>query len=202
MLPHGCKHVMKTQTLPLYSFVILLALGILAGCKKTDNNDNNAQIRERFHGKYAIVSAVSSRAVDVNLDGTASINLLQEIPDLQNSNLELRLRENITPYTFEQSWQNQVFPYNSKPAGYEPGIVPMYANQPSVSLFTINNELNTFNVFRTTNTTDNPNFPLPKLVKVETDGLITVVTERTLYTKAGWVTVSVEVRYKKYTSIT
>ena len=44
-------------------------------------NDFNA-LYQQFHGRYKIISSTSSEPLDVNLDGTSSLDMLQEISEL------------------------------------------------------------------------------------------------------------------------
>ncbi len=185
-------------------YVLAFCLVITLGCKKSGNTDatnqNNAQISQRFKGKYAIVSAISNQPVDVNLDGVKSVDMFQEIPDLKNSYIELRISSDLKTNIFTQFWQNQAFPYGSKPAAYDPGFYFLYANQATVGLFNFNPSLTRLEVFRD-DTISQKDFPLPKLVEVIANDQIHIPTEKTLYTRSGMIPVTIDVVYKRFTTV-
>ena len=194
---------MKKAPFALLLYTGALCFLMILGCKKSDITDGinlkNEQIAERFKGKYAIVSAISDKEVDVNLDGTRSTDMLKEIPNLNNSYLELRPSSNLKNNLFTQFWQNQGFPYGSKPTAYDPEFYFTYANQATGAMFTFNDQLTRLNLFRTDNTSQE-DFPLPKLVEVISGDRIRIPTEKTLYTKAGMVAVTIDVVYKRFTT--
>ena len=135
----------------------------------------------------------------MNLDGTKSSDMLQEIPDLKNSYLELRISDDLKVNNLAQSWQNQHFPYESEPTAYDPKFSVLYANQVTAGLFNFNNNLTRLEVFNT-DTTYHKDFPLPKLVEVIANDQIHIPTEKTLYTRSGMVHVIIDVIYKRFTT--
>ncbi len=185
-------------------YIFILCIVIVIGCKKSgsiDNtNQNNAQISQRFKGKYSIVSATSNKQIDVNLDGVKSDDMLQEIPNLKYSYLELRLSDNLKNNLFEQFWQNQAFPYGSKPTAYDPNFYLQYANQATVGTFNFNSTLTRLEVNKG-DTALQKEFPLPKLIEVISNDQIHIPTEKTLYTKSGMVPVTIDVIYKRFTTV-
>ena len=82
---------MRKPLLVALASILGTSLGML-GCTPKDKEIN--LLYERFHGKYKIISSTSSEPLDVNFDGVASTNLLQEIVALANdgSFLELRVK--------------------------------------------------------------------------------------------------------------
>jgi hypothetical protein len=194
---------MSNLHVKLLRYTCVFCLLNTLGCKKSETadalNQKNAQITQRFKGKYAIVSAISDQAVDVNLDGIKSTDMLQEIPNLKYSYVELRLSSDLKDNLFAQFWQNQAFPYGSKLTSYNPGFNVLYANQATTGLFNFNDRLNQLNLFRT-DSTSQKDFPLPKLVEVIADDQIHIPTEKTLYTRTGMVPVTIDVIYKRFTN--
>jgi hypothetical protein len=195
---------MSNVHVKLLRYTCVFCLLITLSCKKSETTDalnqKNTQISQRFKGKYAIVSAISDQAVDVNLDGIKSSDMLQEIPNLKYSYVELRLSSDLKDNLFVQFWQNQAFPYGNTPTSYNPGFNVLYANQATTGLFNFNDQLTRLNLFRT-DSTSQKDFPLPRLVEVIGDDQIHIPTEKTLYTRAGMVPVTIDVVYKRFTNV-
>ena len=183
------------------NWIICLLGGMwLASCSPDDpapNEDVNA-LYQQFHGKYKAVSSVSSEAIDVNLDGLASTDMLAEIPDLtlQNSNyLELRiygpgkLREG-NAFILTQWWPEQDIRtkanklWNGEPIDYDPHLSVYYAMQGSPRYFSFSTDLMQILVRPSEN--ENPfRWQRPESVTVEGAGRMRVVNKRRLYTRAG-----------------
>jgi hypothetical protein len=58
---------------------------LLFSCNKHDSNADTEQLKEKFHGKYEVISSISEDAVDLNMDGTTSTDLLAENPEISNA---------------------------------------------------------------------------------------------------------------------
>lgn len=91
---------------------------LLTGCQLISPepaNQNVDALYNRFHGKYKVISSVSSDPVDVNLDGIQSTDMLAELPMLTNEydyNLELRIQPLIgstqeVRFLYMQTWPVQ-----------------------------------------------------------------------------------------------
>ena len=70
-------------------------------CCKNESNENLEQLKleelkASFHGNYELISSVSEDAVDLNMDGTNSSNLLLENPKLSESRLFISRLSEIT----------------------------------------------------------------------------------------------------------
>jgi hypothetical protein len=190
---------MKKRSINLLVVIVTLMLG----CKKEDATESQNELWERFHGKYAITRATSNIAVDVNLDGSKSTNLVEEIPDLKYTYLELLIGTKTSPNGYAQYWANQSLNSEQKPAGYDPSILVMYLNQPTVASFEFNDDLTVLSLHQEPSKEPQPEaFSLPESVTIGKDNEITVKMKRTLYTRAGWVPVSIVVTYARFTKIT
>jgi hypothetical protein len=190
---------MKTRSISFLAIVVVLLLG----CKKEDAKNTQNELYERFHGKYAITRATSDIAVDVNLDGTKSTNLVEEIPDLKHTYLELLIGTKTLPNGYAQFWANQSLDSEKKPAGYDPSILVMYLNQPTVARFKFNDDLTALSLSQEPSKDPHPEeFSLPQSVTIGQDNEITVKMKRTLYTRYGWVPVSITVTYARFTKVT
>jgi hypothetical protein len=159
-------------------------------------------LQDRFHGKYDAISAESSEAVDVNLDGVASTNLLSEIPDLKNSDLEIRIYS-INQSLLVQFWPEQYFAYGPLPVAYSPNMVVHYLNQSVVRLFTFAPDLK--QILLQPDTSPRPDsirFQIPSSVTIGDNDHIQVISPRSLFTRNGWKKVEVTVIYQRYTKQT
>jgi hypothetical protein len=188
--------IQLTDTILRLSTVIIL-LSLCNSCKK-DKVDN--QTSKNLHGKYAIVSATTDNRVDVNFDGVSSIDLLKEIPALERSYLELIRRGNSGPYIYSQFWQNQYFQSMSAaiPTKYDPEVVVNYMNQPTVASFTFREDESELVLSRST--VDSA-FPLPGNVTILPDDQVRVRMFKDIYTMSGWVKISIDIVYKKFTDL-
>jgi len=190
---------MKKQS--VYLLVIIMAL--IGGCKKDTPTNPQSELWERFHGKYAITRATSDVAVDVNLDGNKSTNLVEEIPDLKYTHLELRIGTKTGRNGYAHYWANQSLNSEKKPAGYDPSILVMYLNQPTVASFEFNDVLTALSLHQEPSKEPQPEaFSLPESVTIGKNDEITVKMKRTLYTQYGWVPVSIVVTYARFTKVT
>lgn len=175
---------------------------ILTSCSRDSAPDETKQVYERLHGKYKAVSSISSEAVDVNLDGTALINILSEMPYLEHCNLELRVtsKEKILLY---QIWPEQYFSYGTEPTGYDPSLPVLYARQGAT--FTFSLDANNSNLQLSSDSSPSPDpdrFPVPTSVIAEGSDRIKIVLSKRLYTSAGWKTVTITTLYERYTMTT
>ena len=76
-------------------------------------HENVTLLYDRFHGKYEPIRSTSNEAIDVNLDGTASTDMLVEIPQLNKEYgniLELRIDKSHQFNTGPRLWYYQFWP--------------------------------------------------------------------------------------------
>lgn len=167
---------------------------IIIACEK-DNIVN--QNRHNFNGVYSIVSATADQAVDINFDGIAKTNLLDEISPLKYSYLELIIPEGVGNPVYSQFWPNQYFESEGEalPVDYDPTILVNYMNQATVASFIFKQDMSELTLFRQI---PDPSFPLPKSVEILPNYQIKVVLDKKLYTRSGWKTTAVEVVYKRF----
>ena len=185
----------------------------LVGCSPElpPPNENVNLLYERFHGKYEVIQSVSNEAIDVNLDGKLSTDMLVEIPQLgkkYSSHLQVSII-GPTPYKSENEflftswWPEQFIRINSKtwegePISYDPNLTVDYAMQGGTRNFSFSPDLKQMavqpnkyeNSFRSVK---------PESVTVNADNTIEVVTKRRLYTSAGVKDVVITTLYKRYT---
>ena len=198
-----------------------LILSQLISCKTEDSpmsaSQNIDALQTQFQGKYRIVSAVSSEPLDVNLDGLLSTNLLTEIDELLTGTITdpyatIRISgpSNVNPkpsFSFSQAWPEQYVRMSSSKAWDGIEMIPFNsAYSTSYDMKVVFREL-TFSedlkrVSVTPNESEEPYLlqSLPKSLSVESDGKISVLATRRIYTSLGVKEVSVVTTYERYTT--
>lgn len=175
-------------------YFLIFTITITAGCRRDHSApDNTKEVYERLHGKYKATSSVSSEAVDVNMDGIATNDILSEIPDLQHCNLEIRIVAK-NNFLLVQSWPEQYIAAGSL-------ILVNYVRQGVVRTFLLNANQTTILVNQDT-ISDPVRFPMPASVSIEGIDTIKIVFSKKLYTSAGWKTTSITTVYNRYTMTT
>ena len=195
--------------------ILLIGIGTLS-CKPKESaikpNDDVESLYQRFHGKYEIISSISSEPLDVNFDGVSSTNLFEEIRELSNwTHLELRIKyPDRSVFLFSQFWPEQyVYTYtgpNSEWNGwdtlsYNPRYQVAYAQQASPYSFSFSEDLS--QIFVTPNEKANKiRWGKPELVIVEAEDRLRLVNKRRIYTREGVKEVTITTIYKRFTMIT
>ena len=187
----------------LYLFICVTA--IFTGCSRKDaTTDNTKQIHDQLHGKYKAISSISKDAVDINLDGTASTDLLTELPDLTMaySNLEIRIIDK-DKFMLSESWPQQYLSYGANPDVYNPSVGVSYANQGVDRFFTLHENNKDIRVKPDANPAPDPiKFPFPSAVTIEGPDVIKIVIVRKFYTLQGSKTTTITTVYKRFTMVT
>lgn len=193
----------------------------LAGCTPSPEqvapNEDIAALHDRFHGKYSIVSSVSDEAIDVNMDGKASTNMLAEITQLApdyRCELVLHITGNTQVdgkpgFTMMQAWPEQYIWLQTKrgnwewePLDYDPKQTVNYAQQGASRLVSFAPDLTVINVDDDAHGDASVRWKKPVSVKVVGKHTIEVVNRKTLYTSEGTKTVLITTRYERYTMTT
>ena len=217
---------MKPYPMMLKIFLPVVVLLMAFGCKRsqdpmpeilTNESLKIDQLRHQFHGKYRLISAVSSSAVDVNMDGTASSNLLLEIPILdykQNYqfNIELRIYDKsvLSPnpsYILSQSWPEQYIWLGDKEwdggqaLSFNPSYSVSFVNQGTSRSFEFSKDLRKLTVHPDQD--ENPyRWAFPSSVEIDESGRLHVVNVRNFYTRDGVKKVTVTTVYERFTKAT
>lgn len=186
------------------SLLLLLAIvATLTSCNESEIvlHEDAFLLHERFHGKYKIVTSTSNKAVDINKDGQASTDLLQEISFLSDAELELRIpvpgyNTDGSLFLFTQFWQQQFL------TTVNSDTVANYAVQGVVRYFRLSQNVDEILVAPDQYQVDLKLFPLPDEVTIESNGYIKVVMQKLLYTSEGWKSVNITTLYKRYTMAT
>jgi hypothetical protein len=184
----------------MYRIIYFLICSVtILSCSRDKDADNTKQVYERLHGKYTAVSSISNEAVDVNLDGPPSTDILSEIPYLANCDLEIRIVSKDKFY-FMHSWPEQIV-CCPEPAGYNPSSTVNYARQGVLRIFSLDEANNRLEIHADTYQVAE-RFVFPSSVTIEGAEIIKIVFTKKLYTSAGWKTVTITTTYKRYTMVT
>jgi hypothetical protein len=169
-------------------YFLICSITILTSCRR-DKTDDTKKVYERLHGKYKVVNSTSSEAVDVNLDGNPSTNILSEIPYLAECNLEILIVSK-DKFLLSQSWPEQF-------VGNAPNPAINYAKQGVTRIFSLDETSNHLQVHA--DSYDVPErFVFPSAVTIEGADRIKIVFSKKLYTSAGYKTVTITTMYERY----
>lgn len=189
----------------------------LVGCASNNEpapNENVDALHQQFHGRYEIVSSISSEPVDVNLDGRSSVDLLQEYPYLKEHFLQITIQgpDKYTPkrvFLFTQFWPEQylslksVGEWTGQVVAYEPNSMVNFAMQTASRTFTFSSDLKEIQVIPTQDKTENSfRWQRPELVMVDVSDYVTTINKRRLYTTSGVKDVVITTLYRRYTTVT
>lgn len=182
--------------------LITITIILLMSCSK---DENLGQIKEKFHGKYEMISSVSSVPVDLNMDGISSNKLLNENPEYLKAGIMLLITEG-NGYLFEEKWPVEYIetgtndPIDS--TSYHSNYLINYAMYMNASLFQFDDNYKSIQLHGIRHEDSTNKLISVESVTVEENEIIKVVTVRKLYTINGWATTKIESRYKRYTIIT
>ncbi|MCT4587691.1 MAG: hypothetical protein N4A71_07705 [Carboxylicivirga sp.] len=195
-------------------FLLITLLFFLWGCQKEEMEINNRPLlKERFNGKYELISSNSKQAVDLNNDGIESTNLLDENSVILFSEITIRipyedelfLKEN--EFVFSELW-----PMENEHRLKEKKILTVYKKRVysvnydlygNVQIGKFNEDLTSAEKFRLDINDDGKNTLVQlKSLNLLEDEIIRVIVVRKLFTKNGWVTTEIESLYKRYSPVT
>ena len=187
------------------SAIVLLTAGALVGCHERTPapSEDAAALHSRFHGKYQLLSAVADVPVDLDRDGRASTNLVEELPDVKASDVILLIKEDNSFKLFEQSWPQPNVTRDWNASNPDSLIVQGYAIQLSPRSFTFDKSVTNLLIESgPVSATDAGRFPTPEVAAIEPGDQLRIVVQRALFTRKGWKLVRITSVYKRYTSIT
>ncbi|MBO0947974.1 hypothetical protein [Fibrella forsythiae] len=184
------------------------------GPTAVSSSENVTALQQQFQGKYKVISSVSSEPVDIDLDGTASADLLHEMTELAQQSgtryfveLTLHAPSPATPkpnFLFVQWWPEQFIRIGAGKVwdggeliNYNPELVVKYDFQGTYRNFTLSSDLRQLAVLP--DATDNPyRWVRPELVTVDGNERLRVITKRRLYTRSGVKEVSITTVYERF----
>lgn len=198
------------------TLILLLSIGTFS-CKHGDSRvnpkDDIELLYQRFHGKYKIVSSISSEPIDVNFDGVSSTSLLSEILELNNygPHLELRVKyPDRSVFLFTQSWPEQyVYTYTGPnlewngwdTLRYNPTRSVVYANQGGLYRFSFSEDLSQILV-AANEKADKIRWVKPESVFIDAKDRLRLINKRRIYTRAGVKEVTITTLYERFTMTT
>jgi hypothetical protein len=201
---------MKTKVLGC----LLGLVTIIAGCQQTEkvapHQDVNT-LYERFHGRYKIIHSTSNEAIDVNEDGKASTNMLEEIPELPDAIIQLGIygKNQYNPNTsffFIHHWPKQELDLHGiriEPTEYNPDIRAMFSTKVVAWAFTFDPDITQLILSPSSAILTDPDiFTPPQAVTITTNNQIEVILTKRLYTTSGMKTVQIVTLYERYTMTT
>lgn len=198
------------------ALILLFGIGLFS-CQSKDAGvkpkEDVERLYQRFHGKYKVVSSVSSEPLDVNFDGVSSTSLPDEIRGLADyeSQVELRIKSLDRPvFLFVQSWPEQYVNTNTGPTPqwngwdllpYNPAYSVNYAQQGSGYSFTFSEDLSQLLVTPNAEA-DTIRWVKPERVDVEAGSRLRLTNKRRIYTRQGGKEVTIITTYERFTMTT
>jgi hypothetical protein len=159
----------------------------------------NAVLFQRFHGKYKVLQATADEPLDLNFDGVASIDLKEELPNLGNCNLEMRLPANTQTNLFIEFWPEQVFGGGPAPAAYDPSVTVHYPSQSVTRTFQFSADEKAILLEEDPAGIDQQLYTRPATINILAGDRIEVIKRKRFYTTTGWKEVRVVSLYERYT---
>ena len=193
---------MKTSVL-----FLLTGLVSLTACKQSVEvtpNRNVAALQEQFHGKYKPLHSTSNQALDINRDGKASTDMLEEISDLSQTWVEVRIYDksqyNTKPsFSFIHQWPKQEL-RPAEPTVNNPLTRLSYSTKVVFWSFSLDEALSQLNLEPNASYLAYPELYSPlETVLVKENGRLQVTLTKRLYTTEGWKTVQIVSLYERFT---
>lgn len=194
-----------------YLFFLCFLLS-LCGCKKQDPQIDYQEfdtLKTNFHGEYRLVSSTTNEPVDLNMDGTATTNLLSELPTLINSKINVEvIKNNYNKAGFDcyyvQTWLEQYLSKDLIPVEYinhfDPAIDIDYLAQTVSASLTIDFQEKTFTLKNDSLLKNTRTLTLPEIVRYQGNQRADEITSKVrkkFYTSSGMMSVMVTSLYLK-----
>lgn len=203
----------RIKTFNMKNFLLFIAcMFILVSCEKNESEvSKRPLLREKFNGKYELISSLSKTPVDLNNDGIESTNLLVENSMVLSSFIEIRIPNESDSYlkdnefVFCEFWptenehrlkNKEVIPVYETPVfgmGYD-----IYGNT-LIGVFAENLKTCTINKLLEISDDGKNTLIEIKSIDIMENETFKVTVIRKLYTKNGWVISEIESLYKRYT---
>jgi hypothetical protein len=185
----------------LFSFFIVL---LFSSCKRSNDLDISKEYETllfRFNGKYKIISSVADQAIDLNLDGVASVDLKEEFIHFENNFLEIKIINHSNKHVFMEFWPEPYFGglAGASPTTYDPNVTVAYAQQGVTRLFQFSSDLKKILLDPEDVSTDLNRYTRPDSVNIKTGDNIEIIKTKKFYTSSGWKEVRVATLYERYT---
>lgn len=190
------------------TLLIVASTLMILGCSKSDLEEHHDSLKENFNGRYEIVSATSEIAVDLNMDGNTSNNLLEENTEIFESEISLRIYEDSKIFT--EHWPIEYIGVKAEEeidsTIYNPSYTLDYAKYAITSYFQFGENQDVIELIDPEPILNNgvidTRFVFPDSIIIEDDDIIAVISTRRLYTFNGYLAVQIVAKYKRYSKLT
>ncbi|MBB5634988.1 hypothetical protein HDE68_000873 [Pedobacter cryoconitis] len=178
---------MKTYNYIL--FFLAFSTCFTVSCKKETEVDLNLPIFEKLDGNYNIISAVSDRPYDINMDGYSSTDMLKEIPNLERSdiNIVVNKQNRLFRLSWIEQYENSELSLNN--ARYS------YNKQGVFNEFDTDKNLNSISLKQNLN--QDIRFNAPNSINCEESGVIKIEIKKNIITSTGKQSILITASYKK-----
>ncbi|WP_421919729.1 hypothetical protein [Marinifilum sp.] len=184
---------------------------LLFACDNSEEfQDNPDYLRDKFNGKYELISSASKKAVDLNNDGNASTNLLDENSMILLSTIEIRIpRVNEIFIENNEFVFNEIWPTENEHRLKNKDLIALsktyngeYDLYGNTSIGKFKDDLKS-GTFRNEINNDEKN-TLVELKSIDflNNDKVEVTLIRKLYTINGWVKTQIKSEYKRFSSNT
>jgi hypothetical protein len=199
--------MLKNTKRPIMEKSILLSLCFLLffSCKKEEPEDPFSALYDKFNGQYAHMFSISERAVDLNMDGSASNDLVSENREIANSTIVIRVyTSNVHLFVLGWPVENIFAPRGVvlDTTRFDPSYHIVYSRRGNDVYFKFSDD------FKSTTFSNKDNVdPLNTLIYFESIAFeesesIRVISYRKLFTMNGWVRTRIVSLFKRFTKIT
>jgi hypothetical protein len=172
------------------SYLMVAIIFLCTSCEKEKINiDENLEAFEKLDGTYKIVSAFGDKPYDVNLDGSTDINLMNEIPNLANSSIDIVVKKNLK--TFRLLWAEQYILFK----GDIPTPQYSYIMQGEIDRFEIDQNFERIHVQKSIDT--DSRFNPPNLIDISAKDKISIELLKTIATSKGEQLIKINATYEK-----
>lgn len=170
-------------------FFLAISTCFAISCKKETGIDHNLPIFEKLDGYYNIISALSDRPYDINMDGSSSNDMLEEIPNLERSDINIVV--NKQNRIFRLSWieQYENLEIKLRSARYS------YNKQGVLNNFDTDEGLNS--IFLKKNLDQDIRFNSPNSINTQEPNVIKIEITKNIITSTGKQTILINAIYKK-----
>ncbi len=175
---------------------------ILFSCSKNESNESIELLKAKFHGKYEMISSISSEPVDLNMDGISSTNLLSENKEILDAGLELLVID-VRKNLFEEKWPVEYIflPKGEKfdSTSYHPSYTINYANYINSAMCQFDENYKSIKLISDFYQNSTNKLIGIESISLEENEIIKVISIRNLYTINGWTKTRIVSKYKRFT---
>lgn len=175
----------------------------LSSCKRSEpiaQKQDRKALYERFNGRYEILSAIASEALDINLDGISSFNLKEELTTMGRLGLQIQISDFKGANSFDEFWSEPVFS-GPVPKHYDPSISVYYGLESAFRTFEFSEDLSRILLNPESPNTNLQRHPRPDSILIQSGDLIEVTRQKEFYTTSGWKKVTLVILYKRFSKL-